>query len=316
MVGGFSTKRRLPSVPPLGRALDGATGGAPLGGGQSGPEHAPTLAAQLATGGLDVQVHEVPPGRIQFDQLAQHRDVLGEGADGDALDVALAVTRLATADDDTRQQTLHVPLPRGYGRLVEVVEVEHELTLGRGVKPEVADVRVAAGGDEDARVRVAAQVECHQTGGSAVEREGAREHALHAHGHELRDALRVLLSQVRHRVALRRPALGQLGSCHDAAQALAQLTRLGAAEVRAFLQQVGGIQGHVDIVSHGDGRSARSARRLSAGRERRRRSAARGRPARTFGSARLARSRRRRNPSRRRGPGRGNRRRRVRTRPR
>ena len=99
-------------------------------------------------------------------------------------------------------------------------------------------------------MRVVPEVERHESGGAPVEREGAREHALHPHRHELGHARRVLLTQVCDRIARRRPMLGELGSSHHPPQALAELSGFGATEVRALLQQVRGIQRHVAIVPH------------------------------------------------------------------
>jgi hypothetical protein len=52
--------------------------------------------------------------------------------------------QVAAGDLEARGQPLHVPLPRARQRLVEVVEVEHELALWRGEHPEVGQVRIAA----------------------------------------------------------------------------------------------------------------------------------------------------------------------------
>jgi hypothetical protein len=50
---------------------------------------------------------------------------------------------VAPGDGETRRQAVQIPLPWAAQRLVEVVEVEHQLS-GRGREhPEVAQVRVA-----------------------------------------------------------------------------------------------------------------------------------------------------------------------------
>ena len=135
---------------------------------------------------------------------------------------------------------------------------------GEAKKPKLLMCASPHDGDQDAGVRVAPEVERHQAGGAPVERERAREHPLHPHRHELGHARRVLLAQVGDRVACRRAPLGELGPRDHAAQALAQLSGFGATEVRALLQQVGGIQRHVAIVPH----FAAPATALNAGRAR------------------------------------------------
>ena len=71
--------------------------------------------------------------------------------------VAIAAARVlgrreavsATRDDDARRQALDIPFPRGRKCLVEVVLIEHDVPFGRGVDAEVAQMRIAAGLDDD-----------------------------------------------------------------------------------------------------------------------------------------------------------------------
>ena len=128
----------------LGGPADGAPRRATLGRGQCGIEHSSSVAAQLAARRFDVQVHEVAPRRTQPHHAAQHCDVLREGAMRDLLDILLRVAGLPPTHDDAGDEPFDVPLPRRDGRLVEIVQVEYELPLGRGEEAEVADVRVAA----------------------------------------------------------------------------------------------------------------------------------------------------------------------------
>ena len=47
-------------------------------------------------------------------------------------------------DDEAGRESLHVPFPGAGQRLVEVVDIEHEVTFGGGEDAEVEQVRVAA----------------------------------------------------------------------------------------------------------------------------------------------------------------------------
>jgi hypothetical protein len=100
---------------------------------------------------------------------------------------------LPPGDGDARGQPLHVPFPRPGQRLVEVVDVEHQVPLGRGEHPEVAQVRVTTHLDGDARPRRVGQIRRHDERGAAVERERGRQHPPVADGHQLRHPRRRLL---------------------------------------------------------------------------------------------------------------------------
>ena len=60
--------------------------------------------------------------------------------------VALLLVEAAVAacDGEARDEPLDVPLERAGERLVEVVEAEYHLAIGRGKAAEVREVRVAA----------------------------------------------------------------------------------------------------------------------------------------------------------------------------
>jgi hypothetical protein len=79
-----------------------------------------------------------------------------------------------------------------------------EPSFGGGVEAEVADVRVTAGDDHDPRVRIIRQVQRHQAGGAAVEREWTLEHPRHAQRYEVLHPVGVLFDEVRDGVAFRR----------------------------------------------------------------------------------------------------------------
>ena len=91
----------------------------------------------------------------------------------------------AAGDDDARGEPLDVPLPGPRQRLVEVVGVEHERPLGRGEQPEVGQVGVAAGLDDDVGPRRGGEVEGHHRGRAAVVGEGRLGHARVAQRHEV-----------------------------------------------------------------------------------------------------------------------------------
>ena len=84
---------------------------------------------------------------------------------------------LPAGDPDARDQPAQVPLPAAGVGLVEVVEVEDQITLGRGVEPEVAQVRVAAHHRRDARGREFRHVLGHHDRGAAQEPVGRGGHA-------------------------------------------------------------------------------------------------------------------------------------------
>ena len=104
-------------------------------------------------------------------------------------------SRPATAKLATSRLTSHSNGPGK--RLVEVVEAEDELPIGRGIAAEVREVRVAAELRVQPRPRPAREIGRHQVRSAAVERERRDEHAAVANGHELGHAgLRLLLEQL------------------------------------------------------------------------------------------------------------------------
>ena len=104
-------------------------------------------------------------------------------------------SRPATAKLAARRLTSH---SNGSGkRLVEVVEAEDELAVGRGEAAEVRQVGIAAELGVEPGARAGGQIRRHQVGGAAVERERRDEHAAVADRNELRHAgLRLLLEQL------------------------------------------------------------------------------------------------------------------------
>ncbi len=71
--------------------------------------------------------------------VAPHERPHGRGA------LIVPAPGLAVGQDETRGQPLDIPFPRRGGEgFVEVVEIEHEMAVGRSVGPEVAHMGIAA----------------------------------------------------------------------------------------------------------------------------------------------------------------------------
>ncbi len=95
----------------------------------------------------------------------------GHGVEHRPTRVARLETVVAAGDVDARGESFHVPFERARRRLVEVVEVEHQATLGAGERPEVREVRVAAQPHLEIGRGTRCQVVRHDLGGAAQERE-------------------------------------------------------------------------------------------------------------------------------------------------
>ena len=95
---------------------------------------------------------------------------------------------VAARDLEARREPFHVPLERSGQRLVEVVEVEDERSLGRGEAADVREVGVAAQLHLEAGARRRGEVVRHDGRRPAVEGERRDEHAPVADRDELRDA--------------------------------------------------------------------------------------------------------------------------------
>ena len=140
-------------------------------------------------------MREVAGGRAQLGRACDAAGVAGDGGEDGGVDDLIGAAARHASDDDARDEPLHIPLPRRPCGFIEVVEVEHQSSFGRGVEPEVRHVGVAAGGDEDAAVRRIREVGGHQRRGTAIEREGTRRHAFGSQGEQLGDAGAVLCGQ-------------------------------------------------------------------------------------------------------------------------
>ncbi len=136
----------------------------------------------------------------------------------DGLTLLRAEAAIASRDGEARDEPLHIPLERPRQRLVEVVDVEHERAIRRGIGAEVREVRVAAELRLQARARNAGEVRGHEVRGPAIERERGDEHPPVAHRHEFRHARgRLLLEQVDRLAAVRRWCPLGMGAARDLA---------------------------------------------------------------------------------------------------
>ena len=109
------------------------------------------LRAQLRHQLLDLEAG-VPDLEIAHPGELRHpRAVGGDRLEDDALLLRDREAAAARADQHAHREPLDVPLPRARQRLVEVVDVEDEPSLGRGVEAEVREVGVAAALDDEAR---------------------------------------------------------------------------------------------------------------------------------------------------------------------
>ena len=103
-------------------------------------------------------------------------------------------------DLKARGQPLHIPLPRARQRLVEIVDVEHQLPLRGGENPEVRQVRVTADLDRQPGARRGGQVGGHDQRGTPVERERRHQHPAITDRNQLRNPAHPLLLQQPDRV--------------------------------------------------------------------------------------------------------------------
>ena len=125
---------------------------------------------------------------------------------------------LPTRHPDARDEPAQVPLPRARVRLVEVVQVDDQVTLRGGVEPEVAQVRVAADHGRDAGRRQRRQVVGHDDGRPAQEPVRRRGHAPDPDRDQPVQAPLVALLDLRDRVAVRRRPLAERRTRHRVAQ--------------------------------------------------------------------------------------------------
>ena len=128
-----------------------------------------------------------------------HRDPVGahRGQCGVA-SVGLAEAVVARRDREARRHPLQVVLERTGQRLVEVVQVEQQLSLGGSEHPEVRQMRVAAELNLQSRPRGVLEVGGHDLGRAPVEGERRNQHPAVPHRHQVGLTGRILLLEQRH----------------------------------------------------------------------------------------------------------------------
>ncbi len=95
------------------------------------------LGRELLQDRLDLQVRVPDLEVLHPGEVAHRRAVLASRVEHDLLLVLGGESVVPCRDQHARAQPLDVPLPWSRNRLVEVVDVEHELSLGRREHPEV-----------------------------------------------------------------------------------------------------------------------------------------------------------------------------------
>ena len=169
-----------------------------------------------------------------------HRRVVGHAfavrahqVGGHARRVAVGQVQVLRRDHDAGGQALEVPFEGRGQRLVQVVDVEDDVALGRGKGAEVHQVRVAAGLHAQAAARRGGQVGGHQRCRAAIEGEGRRRHAPEADRDQFGQASRVRFAQQFHRVAaaLGRLPAGVRRARHRVAQGLALGTAVAGRQI-------------------------------------------------------------------------------------
>ena len=213
------------------------------------PPSAASRTAAPSAGPEDVLLGEVGVPDRQRGQRGElrHRDPVGpHRLDGHRAGIGRRETIVLSSDREAGRHPLHVVLERAGEGLVEVVQTEHYLSLGRGVAAEVGQMSVTAQLSDQPRRGGGGQVGGHHLGCASIEGEGRRHHPTVPQGHQLRLARPVLLDQQLHRVApfgCRLPplVLGQgqlnprlLAASHPGRQA--QVVLLGRALISATLR--------------------------------------------------------------------------------
>src|SRR5215203_3983605 len=109
-------------------------------------------------------------------ELGHPPPVRGRGHPGGLAAIRGVKPVVAARHHEARGEALDVPLPWPGQGLVEVVEVEEQGALGRGIQPEVREVGVAAQLRLDATLRRACEVVGHDDGRPTHERERGGHH--------------------------------------------------------------------------------------------------------------------------------------------
>ena len=133
--------------------------------------------------------------RPQPRALAQVLPIRAHARQDRALTGGVGQAIVPRRDLEAHDQALQVPFPRCRERLVEVVEVEDQIPLGRGERTEVQQVAVAARLHLDAGGRQGGEVVRHQSRRAAQEGERSSDHASVADRHQFRQSPSIRLLQ-------------------------------------------------------------------------------------------------------------------------
>ena len=150
---------------------------------------------------------------VRIPARSPHRSRYSRDArDHDRAPVGRVEPAVATEDLEACRQPFDVPLPRAGKRLVEVVDVEQHLPLGRAEHTEVRQVRVAAQLHVDPGPGGRGEVGRHDQRAAAEERERRRRASAHGGSGRARDTSLGLLLEERDRVGPRSRGLpGSVG---------------------------------------------------------------------------------------------------------
>ncbi len=108
-----------------------------------------------------------------------HRAAIASQQYGGRLSTGRALaTGFAARQDDTGRQPLHVPLKWPADGFVEVVNVEHQPAIGRGVGAQIANMCISAQLGKDAGIRQHRQVGGHHRNGPAKKTKRRSRHSL------------------------------------------------------------------------------------------------------------------------------------------
>ncbi len=100
--------------------------------------------------------------------------------------VAVGEALVAGGNGEAGRQALDVPLERGRERLVEVIDVEDQVAVGRGKHAEVQQVRVTAGLHPDVGRGGMGEIPCHRRRRAAEVGERRGDHAPVPDRHKIR----------------------------------------------------------------------------------------------------------------------------------
>ena len=118
------------------------------------------------------QTSSIGTARIRASSRGMSASRAGRSGPSRRRDLVLAPCHLEAGG-----QALDIPLPRGRRRLVEVVDVEHQASLGRPERAEVRQMRIAARLHEQGPCSASREVRGHRRRGAAEVGERRDQHA-------------------------------------------------------------------------------------------------------------------------------------------